>query len=594
MAVNELTEYLKTAFEYKRQGEYKKSIDYFYKSLAIDSDSIEIMKELAALYTDLCQYERAVGFYEQILAKDNSDKYAQFKYAKLLQLKKNYNKSKEIFSKLFIDEYEIEKTSISLFELLIYLNEYEDLIKLYNVHANKLKDSKILYYVALAYDKQGNKQFANKYFQKSYEADNKNISSGVEIVRNYIREDNFDEAEKIAIKLLDFGEDDELYYMLGEIAYYKQNIDLAINYYCLATKINPNISEYYFKIALTFSLKGYYTEAEEAYIKAITIEPNNIQYNYAIAYMYYTNKQFDLSEKSLDYILEINPDDVDSLALKTLILLNKGEAISGKNIINKLKALPNKSDFTYYALSVYYNNIEMWDLAIEYIENAISINKNSLEYKYILASLYYVTGNNDKASAICKQIIEINSKYIPAYILLAKLNKSEKDIHSALKNIDIVMELDNNVSEAYNIRADIYKETKKVDKAIENYKIALSLNPKLEENYEKIAECYYKLNKYNEAYYYYKEATNLDISNAKYRYYMAKCSIYINDKDNAISNFSIMKRLMPDNIEYIKDYSNYLYSIGEKRKAKQILSALIKNVDKKDKSELQQLLKTYK
>ena len=51
---------------------------------------------------------------------------------------------------------------------------------------------------------------------------------------------------------------------------------------------------------------------------------------------------------------------------------------------------------------------------------------------------------------------------------------------------------------------------------------------------------------------------------------------------------------MPDNIEYIKDYSNYLYSIGEKRKAKQILSALIKNVDKKDKSELQQLLKTYK
>ena len=50
MAMNDLKEYLKSAFEYKNNAEYKKSIDYFYKALAIDNESSEIMAELAFLY----------------------------------------------------------------------------------------------------------------------------------------------------------------------------------------------------------------------------------------------------------------------------------------------------------------------------------------------------------------------------------------------------------------------------------------------------------------------------------------------------------------------------------------------------------------
>jgi tetratricopeptide (TPR) repeat protein len=70
MNTNNLTEFLKTAFEYKNNGDYKNSIDYFYKALAIDNESSEIMSELALLYTKLNQYDRALSFYEQILSRN--------------------------------------------------------------------------------------------------------------------------------------------------------------------------------------------------------------------------------------------------------------------------------------------------------------------------------------------------------------------------------------------------------------------------------------------------------------------------------------------------------------------------------------------
>ena len=53
--MDSLTDYIKKAFEYKENGDYKSAIDYFYKALALENDSSEILKELAFLYSLLLQ-----------------------------------------------------------------------------------------------------------------------------------------------------------------------------------------------------------------------------------------------------------------------------------------------------------------------------------------------------------------------------------------------------------------------------------------------------------------------------------------------------------------------------------------------------------
>ena len=97
---------------------------------------------------------------------------------------------------------------------------------------------------------------------------------------------------------------------------------------------------------------------------------------------------------------------------------------------------------------------------------------------------------------------------------------------------------------------------------------------------------YYQLENYIDAYSYFKEAAEIDISNPEYRYYMAKCSINNNDKENAIANFSVLRRLAPNNVEYAQEYADYMYLNGNKKAAINILKSLLKttkSIEEKEK-----------
>ena len=182
------------------------------------------------------------------------------------------------------------------------------------------------------------------------------------------------------------------------------------------------------------------------------------------------------------------------------------------------------------------------------------------------------------------------------YSAMANLSNLKKQKFDIVKqNIKSVLVLDKNVSEAYYILAEVNYILKDYDKAIENYKIAASINPKEEEYYAKIAQCYYSIENYKDAYLYFKEASEFDIANADYRYYMAKCSIKNNDVENAIASFSLMKRLAPSNIEYIKEYAGFIAENGKKNRAVSILNSLIKEVNNvEDREEIKKYIKKIK
>ena len=594
MAVNELTEYLKTAFDYKNAGNYKESIDYFYKALALDNESIEILKELASLYAKLYKYDRSISLYEQIISKEENNKDTKFRLAKLFKYRKMTDKAVNLFTELYNSDYEIDACAKELFEILSDKSDWTEIIELFNKNANKLKDSVVIYYAAYAHLKAGNNKVSMEYFKKAYETDEGNIAAGTEIVKNLFECGNIKDAESMAYNLLQYGETQEIYSLLSDIAYQKSDIDTAIKYGSYAVNINQNNAEVYFKLAILFSLKGYVREAEECYCKAISIEPDNIYYNYALAYEYYMTGKKELSVKLTDFILDKEPDNVSTLSLKALILTDNNDLSAAKLFIDRIDKVNTESDFPYYVQAKYYSKLNMYEHAVDSIKKAINNNEQSIEYKYMLSQLYYELGKFEDAKNICEKIIEKESKYVQAYILLAKINKQKHDYYKVNENTEKILKLDRNIPEIYCINAEMFFEQKNYEKAVENYKIAVSMLPDDELLYVKIAQCYYELENYKEAYEYYKEASDFDVSNAEYRYYMAKCCMNIEDAEGAKYNFSLMKRLAPNNVEYIKAYADYMYSLGKKRSAKNIISSLLKLSDDKVKDELKQHMKAYK
>ncbi len=585
MNTNSLTEYLKTAFDYKNNGDYKKAIDYFYKALALDEESSEIMTELAFLYTKLFQYDRAVSYYEQILLRNPDDDNTKFLFSKLLKLTKEFDRAETFLLDLYNRKYEFELISEELFEVLLLTDKNELLIDLYTKDSDLLNRSIIFYNVALAYSKLCEYEKAEEYYKKSFEADEHNFDAGIKLALLLLEKGQVDNAEQLSLKLLKTAEDDRLYALLAEIYYSQANIDESIKYYSYAIKFNPQKADYYFKLAIAFSIKGFFKEAEGNYCRAIALEPENETYNYALAYMYYLNSKYDLAEKLVSSILKINADNYQALALKALLLINKNEVANAGKLLEELSECKVNDDFIFYVESVYYSKLNIWEKAATAINKAIELNETSIDYKYELAKLKYYLSDLETAQEICDNIIEMNSKYVQAYLLLAEVSIQQQEYDKAIYYANLSLDLDKNLAEAYAIIASISLITGEYEKAISNYKVALSINPSKEEYYTRIAECYYILENYNDSYSYFKEASNFDITNAQYRYYMAKCSIYNNDTENAIANFSVMKRLSPANIEYIEEYADYLLMIGEKKKAVAIMESTLKLLNNKDKKE---------
>ena len=571
---NEIKEFLKTAFAYKEKGNYKEAIDYFYKALVIDSESTEIMFELAELYSNLCQYDRAYNFYEQIISKKPDNYSAKYKYAMLLKYNKEYKKALELINQLFNSGYDIENISDEFFSLLFINKEYEYIIKLYSEDSEKWKKSLILYYVAMSYSALGQENTAREYYKKSFEVDKNNVMTGVKIGEMHLEKGQTDEAQQLALRLLKCQEHDKVFYLLAEISYIKNDIDSAIKYYAYAVNINSQEALYYFKLGIVYSLKGYFSEAVQSYLKAVALEPENNDYNYALAYLYFMINDNETSERIIDSILKRDKLNKDAIALKIILLTNKNEVAKAEKNVETLYKIDEKTDFIYYAFSVYYEKLDVWEKAIE----AIKHNDSSLEYKFQLAKFYFNIFKLEESEQILKEIIGLNSKYIQAHLLLAQINLKNKKFDETIKNIENVLTLDKNNSKSYYILAQVYSAKCNFEKAMENYKIAAAISPNKSEYYAKIAECCYKQKNFEDAYYYYKEAANTDITNVEYRYLTAKCAENLEDWENASANYSIMHRLSPFCIDYNIEYALYLKKRGNKKTAVSLINTILKAV----------------
>ena len=593
--MSNLNEYIKKAFEYKNKFEYKEAIDYFYKALALDNESCEIMAELADLYSKLSQYERASNFYEQIIIKHPDNYKIKFDYA--LALKKNNElvKAETILDELFFLKYDYFNTAYEFFDILLLNNKPDKVISLASSDKKLLENSKICIKTAKAFSLIGDSSKAMQLFNIAFDIDNTNIEAGYNVACSLFDKGSIDDAFDLTQKLLNFSENDKLFYLLAEIYYVKNNIDSAINYYSCAIKMNPKISIYYFKLGLAFSLKGYFNEAEKSYQKAISLDINNPSYNYALAYLYYTAKKYKESEIIIENIISFSPENIKALSLYAILLIKKNESAKASKIIEKINKLPNQDDFSFYARAIFYSELKLWDKAVYFIKSAIELNNDSIEYKFTLAQLLFYSADYSSAENICNEIIDLNNKYIQALILKAKIYFEKSDYINAIKFLDEAKSLDINSHEIYYLYALIDFKTDKLQSAAQNLKIALSICPSEEKYYAFIAKIFYNLKNYSDSFLYYKEAAALNITNADYRYFMALCSMKLNDNENTLANFSIMKRLAPSNINYIEAYALYYAHIGNKKAALDILKTLNKNISsQEDKAYLKHLVEKIK
>lgn len=582
-----VTEYIKKAFECKASGNYKQAIEFFYKALTLDNESSEIMSEIAGLYFKINNTDRAIEYYEQALLSDPFNSNIKFNLALVYKYIGNMDKAINLLESIYSKNPKLEYF-IDLVHSLYLEGRFEEAIANYNKSVYKDAQSDVLhYYIGLSNFSVGNQNLAEELYRKSLHYNSNNQDVKFSLAELLFEKKEYEEAERLLLSVLEIKICSKAYYLIGAINFAKNSLDKAINYFSIASNIDFKNPIYFYELATVYSLKGFLKEAEENYQKAIKLSPNNLLYNYTLAYLYYNMGEIPKAKQKLSYILSINPHHLDSLVLKALMASDEDDVMTANKIIDEVLESTSTNDFAFYVKSILYKKLNWWEKAIESIEKAIAIKPASLEYLSELAVYYYEAKFYGDTKKVCKKIIDIDNKYLFAYILLGKVYVITKDYKTALKYLDKAIEYDKNSPEAYYLKALVLKESDLKGTAIDNAKMAVAIAPDKVEYYEFIAQCNYELRNYKDAYFYYKEASDIDILNVNYKYYMAKCSQMLNDVNNAITYFSVAKRLEPSNVFIAKEYAEFLCSINRYKPALDILkSTLNYNPESKEKANI--------
>lgn len=293
----------------------------------------------------------------------------------------------------------------------------------------------------------------------------------------------------------------------------QQDADLekAIEYYIDAIKVNPSISESYYRLASLLLMKGQISieGALEQCQTALTLEPNNVNAHIYSGYFQCLNGNFEEAEK--EFKLAVSNSGKNSA--RPRLFLSK---VLFSRIKNHDSSVKDVMKFLYYFLSG--SMMIMWDCP--------------------------------SLKMFCKFLA--NDFSVFSYKTLGETFEKMKLFPSALEAYSKGLEKTSQGNLFYQKMGDLSLECNDIESSLECYKKAYKLNPSDREVLIKLATI-------NQTYYPEKVDTTIDYYNTLLEFgidmdkiYYELGHLYLNksDKINAVSAFKLAQELNPENPYY--------------------------------------------
>ena len=158
---------------------------------------------------------------------------------------------------------------------------------------------------------------------------------------------------------------------LGDYYFQKGDYQSAIHNYKMTIKKDSLLTPVYSNLATTYSIIKDYAKANEILDSWILIEPESARPHYLKALLYFELNKNVIAITELEKAIELDPKDSRSM---------------------------------YNLATYYYQENKDLKLAERYIKNALIIEPQNQDYKYLLALIYQNLGQLGKAQSIMNQL----------------------------------------------------------------------------------------------------------------------------------------------------------------------------------------------
>jgi len=232
-----------------------------------------------------------------------------------------------------------DKTTIEL-KTLSERKQYDKIIERYALKSEDYTP-KSLYYIGLAYYMKDDDNNCIKFINRSLEKDSK------ESAPYYIKASTLNYIQKYQEAIINFqsainlkSDNPEFYSGLGDSYYFLEKLDLALETYKKATKLNGCPDRPYTMVAQIYSEQKNNDKALEAfYIAKSKIDKQGNSYTNAlfnIGLLEIQNGNYDKAEPAFVELLEINPSDYPTYSKLIQIYYHRKDYVKAKSYKDKL------------------------------------------------------------------------------------------------------------------------------------------------------------------------------------------------------------------------------------------------------------------
>lgn len=280
----------------------------------------------------------------------------------------------------------------------------------------------------------GNVEAAIKLFDSIPKELENNIDFKIILASLYISNGQYDKATQTAKKVLEIDSSNlealEIITFASRASGDKTSFSKMNNQ--ILQKDPNNVTANIMK-AEEYTLTKNYFEAKQCYQKALKTEPKNTDALYGLAMTSYFLRDDDMALDACNTVLEIDPENVASLAFKGKLYAEKNNYKLACEYVEKALSLGG-NNYTYMLdLGMYYTKRNMNKKAIELWEKAVKIQPDYfLGYAY-LGGLYNEMGNKEKSLQNYHQVVRTNPKYYFAYEEIAILEFYNQNWDNSIK-----------------------------------------------------------------------------------------------------------------------------------------------------------------
>ena len=244
----------------------------------------------------------------------------------------------------------------------------------------------------------------------------------------------------------------ELAFERGNIQLLLGQMDMAIEAYSEAIKLNPRHDSAYNNRGTAYSSKGEHDKAIEDYTKSIEIKPKGAVAYYNRGSVYDEKGEVDRAIEDYNKAIQLRPDFPQVYCNRGNIYYKKGEVDESINDYSAAIALDPKFAKAYNNRGTIYRTKGKVDRAMADYNKAIELSSNDAEVYYGRGGTYGKKGDFDLAIKDYSRALELKPKFAAAYNDRGTTYGMKGEYDLAIKDFNKALELKLDFSEVYNNR----------------------------------------------------------------------------------------------------------------------------------------------